>query len=69
MKSDAVPHGSFREGFNVGYQLIRGVSAAVPGAPGGPGPHAGTGSFLLGVTAGIRAAGGEVLGRDKLPLK
>jgi hypothetical protein len=32
MKSDAVPHNSFREGFIVGYQLIRGISIGVPGA-------------------------------------
>ena len=69
MKSDDVPHGSFREGFNVGYQLIKGINVGVPGAPGGPGAHGGTSSFLLGVKAGIRAAGGEILGPDKLPLK
>ena len=32
-KSDAVPHNSFREGFIVGYKLIRGISVGVPGVP------------------------------------
>lgn len=69
MKSEAVPHESFREGFIVGYQMIKGVSVGVPGAPAGPAPHAGTSSFLLGVKAGIRAAGGEVLGPDQKPMR
>jgi hypothetical protein len=61
MKSKEVPHGSFREGFVVGYQIIRGASVAVPGSPAGPAPHGGTTSFLLGVEAGVKAAGGEIL--------
>ena len=69
MKSPPVPHDSFREGFIVGYQLIRGVNVGVPGAPGGPGAHGGTSSFLLGVKAGIRAAGGELLGPNRQPLQ
>jgi hypothetical protein len=67
MKSDTVPHNSFREGFVVGYQLIRGVSVAVPGSPAGPAPHAGTTSFLLGVEAGVKAAGGEILRPERRP--
>jgi hypothetical protein len=66
IKSDAVPHASFREGFIVGYQLIRGIRVGVPGAPGGPAPHGGTTSFLLAVEAGVKAAGGEIL-RHRLP--
>jgi hypothetical protein len=61
MKSDAVPHSSFREGFVVGYQIIKGFTVAVPAAPAGPAPHAGTSSFLLGVEAGVKAAGGRVV--------
>jgi hypothetical protein len=61
MKSDAVPHDSFREGFIVGYQLIKGIAVGVPVAPAGPAPHGGTTSFLLGVEAGVKAAGGEIL--------
>jgi hypothetical protein len=60
-KSSAVPHDSFREGFIVGYQLIKGVSVAVPAAPAGPAPHGGTTSFLLGIREGVKAAGGEIV--------
>ncbi len=68
MKSPNVPHDDFREGFLVGYQLVRGVNVGVPGAPGGPGAHGGTSRFLLGVIAGVRAAGGEITGADGKPL-
>jgi hypothetical protein len=30
MKSPNVPHDSFSEGFNVGYQLIKGINAGIP---------------------------------------
>jgi hypothetical protein len=68
MKSPNVPHDSFSEGFNVGYQLIKGINAGIPGAPGGPGAHGGTTSFLLGVKAGIRAAGADLIGADGQPV-
>lgn len=67
MKSAAIPHDNFREGFIVGYQLIRGVNVGIPGAPGGPGAHGGTSRFLLGVKAGIRAAGGDILDQNRQP--
>lgn len=60
MKSPNVPHDSFQEGFIVGYQLMKGIAAGVPASPGGPAPHAGTTSFLLGIRAGIKAAGGTL---------
>ena len=62
VKSDNIPHDSFREGFIVGYQLIKGISVGIPGSPGGTAPHGGTTSFLLGIRAGIAAAGGTVSG-------
>jgi len=62
MKSPNVPHDSFREGFIVGYQLIKGIAVGVPAAPGGPAPHGGTTSFLLGIREGIKAAGGTLSG-------
>jgi hypothetical protein len=57
VKSENVPHDSFREGFAVGYQLIMGVAAAVPAAPAGFAPYADTTPFLDGIKAGIEAAG------------
>jgi hypothetical protein len=60
-------HSSFREDFIVGYQLIRGISVGVPGAPAGPAPHEGTASFLLGVEGGVKAAGGEILRPERPP--
>jgi hypothetical protein len=69
MKSPNVPHDSFREGFAVGYQLIRGISVGVPATPAGPAPHGGTTSYLLGVKAGIRAAGAELNGADGEPVQ
>jgi hypothetical protein len=60
MKSSKVPHDSFREGFVVGYQLMKGIAAGIPGSPGGPAPHGGTTSFLLGIREGIKAAGGTL---------
>jgi hypothetical protein len=69
MKSANVPHDSFREGFDVGYQLIMGIAVGIPGAPGGPGAHGGTTSFLLGVKAGTRAAGADLIGSDGQPVR
>ena len=51
--------------FIVGYQPIRGISVGVPGVPAGRAPHGGTTSFLLGVEAGVKAAGGEILRRRR----
>ena len=58
--SDMIPHDDFAEGFKVGYQLIRGINAAVPGVPGAPGTLGNTTRFLLGIRAGIKAAGGTL---------
>jgi hypothetical protein len=60
MKSDKVPHDSFREGFIVGYQTIRGTSAGIPGTPGQTGTPGNMTPFLMGVKAGLRAAGVDV---------
>lgn len=60
MKSDKVPHNDFAEGFKVGYQLIRGINAGMPGIPGQPGTSGNTTPFLEGIKAGIRAAGGSL---------
>jgi len=60
MKSDFVPHDSFREGFIVGYQTIRGTSAGIPGIPGQPGTPGNMTPFLIGVKAGLRAAGVDI---------
>jgi hypothetical protein len=69
VRSLNIPHENFREGFIVGFQLIHGLKVTVTeqivpthlDAPTGISP------FLLGVKAGIRAAGGEILGHDGQP--
>lgn len=60
MKSSNVPRDSFREGFVVGYQLMEGIATGVPASPAGPAPHAHITLFLLGIRAGIKAAGGTL---------
>lgn len=60
MKSSKIPHDDFREGFVVGYQIIKGIAVGVPGAPGAPAPHGNTTSFLEGIKEGIKAAGGSL---------
>jgi hypothetical protein len=63
MKSDKVPHESFREGFIVGYQTIRGTAAGIPSIPSQPGTPGTPGNmtpFLIGVKAGLRAAGVDI---------
>ena len=60
MKSDKVPHDDFKEGFRVGYQLIRGINSGIPGIPGQPGTTGDTTPFLNGIKAGIRAAAGSL---------
>jgi hypothetical protein len=57
--SSNVPHDSFREGFVVDYQLVKGIAASVPGSTAGFAPHGGTTKFLEGVKEGIKAAGGQ----------
>jgi hypothetical protein len=69
VRSLNIPHENFREGFIVGFQLIHGIDVSVPAAPAGSAGTAGTSPFLLGVKAGIRAAGGEILGPDKHPMR
>ncbi len=66
MRSLNIPHENFREGFILGCQLIHGIDVAVttPIVPTRLTVPAGMSPFLLGVIAGIRAAGGEILGQD-----
>jgi hypothetical protein len=58
--SSRVPHADFREGFDVGFQLIQGAAVEPPAAPREPDEVADTTRFLLGVRAGIAAAGGKL---------
>lgn len=58
--SSRVPHADFREGFTVGFQLVRGTAVALPAAPAEPDAIVDTTRFLLGIRAGIRAAGGKL---------
>lgn len=58
--STRVPHDDFREGFTVGFQLIHGTAVVPPAAPKEPNEVADTTRFLLGVRAGIAAAGGKL---------
>jgi hypothetical protein len=60
MKSDKVPHESFREGFIVGYQTVRGTAAGIPGIPGASGTPGNMTPLLIGVKAGLRAAGVDI---------
>jgi hypothetical protein len=55
-----VPHADFREGIAVGFQLIRGTAVVLPAAPAEPDAVVGTTRFLLGIRAGIEAAGGKL---------
>ena len=64
MKSEKVPHDSFSEGFVVGYQLVRGINSGTPGVPGHAGAHGGTSYFLMGIKAGLKAAGAEIVRSD-----
>ena len=66
MRSLNIPHENFREGFIVGFQLINGIiNVTVPATPTRPTVPAGTSPFLLGVKAGIEAAGCEIVGPDR----
>jgi len=69
VRSLNIPHENFSEGFILGCQLIRGIDVAVaaPIVPTRLTVPAGMSPFLLGVIAGIRAAGGEILGPDEQP--
>lgn len=58
--SNRVPHADFREGFTVGFQLIRGTAVLPLAAPAEPDAVVGTTRFLLGIRAGIEAAGGKL---------
>ena len=48
----SVVDGSFSDGFELGYRLIKGIHVGMPGTPGNTTP------FLQGIEAGIKAAGG-----------
>ena len=58
--SSCVPHADFREGFAVGFQLIQGTAVVPPAAPAEPDAVVDTTRFLLGIRAGIEAAGGKL---------
>lgn len=60
MLSDKIPHDDFAEGFKVGYQSVKGATAALPFTPSSPLVPLGMTPFLLGVQAGIKAAGGKM---------
>ncbi|NKJ03463.1 hypothetical protein [Rhizobium sp. SG741] len=60
MISNNVPHNDFKEGFIVGYQLLKGTAVGIPGIPGVPGVPGNTTAFLMGIKAGIKAAGGTL---------
>jgi hypothetical protein len=64
MTSDKIPHDSFREGFIVGYQLLRGIRAVIPFVPVPPDTPRNMTPFLMGIKAGLRAAGMDVVGRN-----
>jgi hypothetical protein len=69
VRSLNIPHENFREGFIVGFQLMSGIiNVTVPATPPRPTVPAGTSPFLLGVIAGVRAAGGEIVGPDRQPI-
>lgn len=53
--SGRVPHDDFREGFIVGYQVVRGTGAAIPAQPATPADRT---PFLVGVRSGIEQAAG-----------
>lgn len=55
-----IDEGTFAEGFEVGYKLVRGKNVGMPGTPGRPGTPGNTTPFLQGLEAGIRAAGGTL---------
>jgi hypothetical protein len=59
--SSRVPHADFREGFTVGFQLVRGTAVAPPAASLEPDAVVDTTRFLLGIRAGIKAAGGKLI--------
>jgi hypothetical protein len=60
MATSKVPHNDFAEGFIVGYQLIRGINASIPGIPGVPSMSGSSTPFLDGIKVGIKAAGGTL---------
>ena len=57
MPAPPVPHADYSTGFKVGYQAIRGTSAAIPAAPARPATVSGMTPFLMGVRKGLESAG------------
>jgi hypothetical protein len=57
----AASKGSFADGFEVGYRLIKGLYVGTPGMPGYSGAPAGSSAYLEGIKAGIKAAGGTLI--------
>lgn len=55
-----VPSNDFRAGFIVGWQLVKGTGAGIPGMPGRPGTPGNSNAFLEGVKAGLRSAGATI---------
>lgn len=60
MAADIIRSGSFRDGFEIGFRSIRGMSAGMPGLPGQPGTKGNMTPFLMGVRKGIERG----LGKD-----
>ncbi|MET3591829.1 hypothetical protein ABID26_001213 [Mesorhizobium shonense] len=54
-------NGTFSQGFEVGYRLVKGIHVGMPGTPGEPGNPGNTTPFLQGIEAGIKAAGGMLI--------
>lgn len=52
--------GSFRDGFEVGYRLVVGLTAVLPVLPVAPIVPVGSTAFLEGIKAGMKAAGKEI---------
>jgi hypothetical protein len=55
-----VPHDDYRSGFIVGYQAVVGTVRAVPAVPAQTATIANYTPFLMGVRAGVKAAGGSL---------
>ena len=60
-KSEKVPHDEFNEGFAVGYQLIKGTMVVVPGGPRLTRVDPNSTPFLMGIKAGLSAAGHNIV--------
>jgi len=57
MGNERIPYDDYVAGFIAGWQAVRGTAAAIPGIPGCPGIPGNMTPFLIGIKAGLRAAG------------